>query len=118
MLLLAAATACGRHAHHQSTPVEPGGEIALQIINHHWLDVTVYVLHNGARTRIGLVTAATSQTFILPSRILGQAREIALLGEVVGNRDAARTETLIVKPGQSIEWTLEIDLRRSSVAVY
>jgi len=29
-----------------------------------------------------------------------------------------RTEILTVRPGQRIEWTLETDLRRSSVGVY
>jgi hypothetical protein len=28
------------------------------------------------------------------------------------------TETLVVQPGQYIEWTLETDLARSSVGVY
>ena len=30
----------------------------------------------------------------------------------------ARTQTLILQPGQYIEWTLETDLRRSSVGVF
>jgi non-canonical (house-cleaning) NTP pyrophosphatase len=116
VVLCTAAAACGHHR--GSTAPQPAGEIALQVINHHWLDVTVYVVHNGERTRIGLVTAATSQTFMLPARIVGQAREISLLGEALGSRDIARTETLVVKAGQTIEWTLESDLRRSSVGVY
>jgi hypothetical protein len=114
-VLLAAAAACGPHP---PGPVEPQAEIALQVINHHWLDVTIYVVHNGERSRIGLVTAATNQLFMLPARLLGQSREIALLGKAVGSRATVRTELLIVKPGQAIEWTLESDLRRSSVGVY
>ena len=34
----------------------PEGEIALQVTNHNFLDVTIYVLHNGQRTRVGTVT--------------------------------------------------------------
>jgi len=49
---------------------------------------------------------------------VGQSRDIVLVGEAVGSRDMVRTETLIIKPGQMIEWTLETDLRRSSVGVY
>lgn len=101
------------------------GEIALNVINHNYLDVVVYVLHHGVRTRVGSVTGSTSAVFLLPTRLLGQGREIQLRGYAIGKKDAAlggqdyaSTEILIVQQGQYIEWTLETDLRRSSVAVY
>ena len=96
----------------------PEGEIALQVTNHNFLDVTIYVLHNGQRTRVGTVTGSSSQVFYLPGRLLGLGREIQLLGDPIGSTDFAVTETLIIQPGQYIEWTLETDLRRSSVGVY
>ena len=96
----------------------PEGEIALQVTNHNFLDVTIYVLHNGQRTRVGTVTGSSSQVFYLPARLLGLGREIQLLGDPIGSTDFAVTETLIIQPGQYIEWTLETDLRRSSVGVY
>src|SRR5467141_1122597 len=49
---------------------------------------------------------------------LGQGREIRLFGDPIGGRDHAETERIVVQPGQQIEWTLEPELRRSSVAVY
>jgi len=90
----------------------------LTITNHNYLDVIVYVLHDGQRTRIGSVTGSSAQVFALPPRLLGQAYEIQLYGDPVGSPDFALTELLFVHPGQSIEWTLETDLRRSSVGVY
>ena len=96
----------------------PEGEIALQVTNHNFLDVTIYVLHNGQRTRVGTVTGSSSQVFYLPARLLGLGREIQLFGDPIGSTDFAVTETLIIQPGQYIEWTLETDLRRSSVGVY
>ncbi len=96
----------------------PEGEIALRVTNHNFLDVTVYALHNGQRTRVGTVTGSSAQVFYLPARLLGLGREIQLLGDPIGSTDFALTETLIVQPGQYIEWTLETDLRRSSVGVY
>ena len=36
----------------------------------------------------------------------------------IGSDSFARTQTLILQPGQYIEWTLETDLRRSSVGVF
>ena len=93
-------------------------DIPLKVTNHNWLDVTIYVLHDGQRTRIGSVTGSSTQDFTLPRRLLGQSHELALLGEAIGSPDFARTEVLNIQPGQYIEWTLETDLRRSSVGVY
>jgi hypothetical protein len=94
------------------------GEVALRVVNHTDLDVVIYLVHDGARTRVGTVTAASSTVFFFSGRSLGQGREIRLLGDPIGGRDHAETEQIIVQPGQQIEWTLERDLRRSSVAVY
>src|SRR5947209_20377720 len=96
----------------------PAGEIALNVTNHNYLDVVIYVLHDGQQTRVGIVTGSSSAVFFLPVRLLGQAREIRLFGDAVGSDAFARTEILIVHWGQYIEWTLETDLRRSSVGVY
>jgi hypothetical protein len=96
----------------------PEGEIALSVANHNYLDVVIYVLHDGQQTRIGTVTGSSSQLFYVPARLLGIGREIRLLGDPIGSPDFARTEMLVVLAGQYIEWTLETDLRRSSVGVF
>jgi len=115
-LLALGPSCCARHR--AAPPASTPSEWSLRVENNHWLDVTVYVLHDGERTRLGLVTASSTQSFTLLARLVGQSHELALLGEAVGSRDAARTEVLSVRPGQRIEWTLESDLRRSSIGVY
>src|SRR5205807_10505056 len=94
------------------------GEIALTVTNHNYLDVVVYVLHDGLQTRVGTVTGSSSAVFFLPARLLGQGHELQLLGDPIGSPDYARTPTLVIQPGQYIEWTLETDLRRSSAGVF
>lgn len=118
-LLLAAA------CHRGGRPERPGPtirvteqEFVLKVINHHWLDVDVFILQNGQRTHVGTITATASQTFILPAHLLGASRQIALVADAIGSPAVVRSETLLVQPGQIIEWTLETDLRRSSVGVY
>ena len=96
----------------------PAGEFVLNVTNHNYLDVVIYILHDGQETRVGTVTGSSSQLFYLPDRLLGQGREIQLLGDAIGSEAYARTQTIIVQRGQYIEWTLETDLRRSSVGVY
>jgi hypothetical protein len=96
----------------------PAGEFALSVTNHNYLDVVIYILHDGQRTRVGTVTGSSSQLFYVPVRLLGIGHDLQLLGDAIGSPDFARTETLIIQLGQYIEWTLETDLRRSSVGVF
>src|SRR5258706_12829975 len=96
----------------------PEGEIALTVTNHNYLDVVVYVLHDGLQTRIGTVTGSSSALLFLRERLLGMGHELQLYGRAIGTDAFARTQTLIITPGQYIEWTLETDLRRSSVGVF
>jgi hypothetical protein len=121
--LLLAAPACfvfNRGSKAAPSPVidAPEGEIALTVTNHNYLDVVIYVLHDGLQTRVGTVTGSSSTVFFLPVRLLGLGREIELYGDAIGNDAYARTERLVVQRGQYIEWTLETDLRRSSVGVF
>jgi non-canonical (house-cleaning) NTP pyrophosphatase len=123
LALLVAAPACfvfnrGGTAERAPAFDVPEGEIALSVTNHNYLDVVVYVVHDGVQTRVGTVTGSSSAVFFLPARLLGQAREIQLVGDAIGNDSYARTEVLVVQRGQYIEWTLETDLRRSSVGVF
>jgi hypothetical protein len=121
ILLLVAvfgAGACGSHRHRPSAASEPPPDVTLQVTNHNFLDVTVLLLRDGQRIRIGLATGTSSQSFTIPGRLIAQTHEIVLLGEAIGSNDRVRTESLIVLPGQRIEWTLETNLQRSSVGVY
>ncbi len=115
-----AATACS-HRGRSSYASEPPPDVTLQVTNHNFLDVTVFVLHEGQRIRMGLATGSSSQSFTIPGRLVALSHEIALLGvlgEAIGSSERARTEILTVRPGQRIEWTLETDLRRSIVGIY
>ena len=96
----------------------PAGEIALNVTNHNFLDVVVYVLHDGQQTRVGTVTGSSSSLLFVPFRLLGLGHELQLYGRAIGSDSFARTQTLVVQQGQYIEWTLETDLRRSSVGVF
>jgi hypothetical protein len=123
LILPVAATACfvfnrGTKPGEESAIYTPESEIALNVTNHNYLDVVVYIFHDGQRTRVGLVNGSSSTVFFLPPRLLGQGREIRLYGDAIGSDAYAVTDILVVQRGQYIEWTLETDLRRSSVGVF
>ena len=93
-------------------------DVPLEVDNHNWLDMVIYVIHDGERTRVGTASASSQTSFTLPARLVGQSHEVRLLGHPIGGEGAALTETVTVQPGQYIAWTLETDLDRSSIGVY
>jgi hypothetical protein len=110
--------ACGRHAIDTEPQPDPNAPTELTVTNQHWLDVIVYVTHDGQTTRVGTVTATSTAVFNLAPWMLGQSRLIRLLGDPVGADGSIGTELLKIQPGQTIEWRLESQLARSSVSVY
>jgi len=120
LLLLAAFmtdTACS-HRRRAASLSEPPADVTLQVTNHNFLDVTVFVLYDGQRMRMGLATGSSTQSFTIPGRLVAQSHDIMLLGDPIGSSERVRTQLFTVHPGQRIEWTLETDLRQSSVGVY
>jgi len=114
---VAALTGC---SHHRTEGAEttPDQGWTLTIINHHWLDVSVYVMSDGGRSHVGLVPATNTQNYEMPARMIGGGRFITLEGNPIGATRSVRTERLLVQGGQRVEWTLETGLERSMVAVY
>jgi hypothetical protein len=116
--LLLASGSC-RHAptpdHVSAGPLS--GSVAIAIVNNNALDVTIYLAHAGYRERLGTVTAATKATFELAFRKLGAGRDFQLIADPLGGRQPVRTEVLHPPGGSLVTWTLESDLRRSSVVV-
>ena len=117
-LLLLLGIGCGPHRADTAAEPEASGEIALTVENHHWNDVVVSVIHDGVVERVGLATAVKTSTFMLQSRRLGSSGVLRLRGHAVGAPDDHTSDSFLVRPGQEIQWTLESDLARSSVAVH
>jgi hypothetical protein len=125
LLLLVVLSLAGPACHHardapitQPAPAGDSSDVALEVANHNWLDVIIYVVRDGQPVRVGIANASSSASFALPPWMLGQGREIRLWGHPIGGTGGALTETVVVQPGQWIEWTLEDDLGRSAVGVY
>jgi hypothetical protein len=97
---------------------DPVEEIPLEIDNHHYLDITIYAVHDGQLTRLGVAGGSAHTKMAVPARVLGAGRELRLYGDPIGSSDRAVTETIVVQRGQYIEWLLEPGLDRSTIGVY
>jgi len=116
---VAALGACS-HRHAGETEAAPAADQGwtLTIVNHHWLDVSIYVMSDGERQHVALVTATRTESFDMPARLITGGRQITLEADPVGGPRSVRSERLAVQGGQNVEWTLEHGLERSTVAVY
>lgn len=114
---LAALAACS-HQHAAEAEATPDQGWTLTVVNHHWLDVSVYVMSDGGRSHVALVAATRTQSFEMPSRMITGGRLIILEANPIGAIRTVRSERLSVQGGQQVQWTLETGLERSSVAVY
>lgn len=90
----------------------------VHVENHYWGDVDVFVLHDGTRTRLGMVTAATDQTLTLSSRLIGSAGSLQLEAHAVGMPGKLDSETFGYRPGMQINWTLESNMSRATLSIY
>lgn len=90
-------------------------EVGLEVVNHHWGDVRIYAIHDGVAERVGMVTAVSTESFILPGRYFNSGGLIRLRAWPIGDPTFFTSEALQIQPGQMIIWTLETQLDRSSV---
>jgi hypothetical protein len=92
------------------------GALTLRVVNHSWLDITVYLMQGTRRERVGTATATSTTEFHLALRSLS-GRDYQLFGDPVGSRQTVRSESLHAQDGDVVTWTLEDNLERSSVDV-
>jgi len=93
-------------------------EVALEVENHNWSDIVIYLVRGGSSHRLGMVTALSTRRFVFPFRHLGSSGNNRLRAYPIGGGDDFTSEDVLIQPGQWIKWTLEGHLSRSSLAVY
>ena len=122
-VLALAALLLGCAARPEDADAEPqlsdaNAEVALEVENHAWADIVIYLVRGTATDRLGMVGALGTQTFVFPYRMLGVGTDVRLRAYPIGGPRAFTSENVLVQPGQWIKWTLESDLTRSFLAVY
>jgi len=119
--LVALLLGCAGKSEDENQEVEPSrdnAEVALEVENHGWSDIVIYLVRGTALDRLGMVGSLNTKTFVFPFRKLGIGTDVRLRADPIGGPRAFTSENLHVQPGQWIKWTLESDLTRSFLAVY
>jgi hypothetical protein len=99
-------------------PMDVGGPVILEVENHNWSDVVLFVIHDGRTHRLAQIAAARDQSFDIPSHLIGDQGVIRLGLHRIGGRDDYRTEAISVRTGNTIRLTIEGKLEHSSVGVW
>jgi hypothetical protein len=92
-------------------------DVVLVVDNRNWQDVVVYAVHDGTRSRLGLVVATRTATFTLAPSYVTKGGDLYFVADPVGATRSYSSERVVVQRGQYIEWTLESGLERSSLLV-
>lgn len=95
--------------------VEP---LVLEIENHNWSDVNIFVMHDGRTHRLGTATAAKDATMIIPPQYQGDTHNFQLVLYRIGGKDSFTSQLLTGNTGNTVRLTIESKLEHSSVGVW
>jgi broad specificity phosphatase PhoE len=125
-LCLVSALACSRPrtaavptpANDSTEAGRPVGSLVLEIENHNWSDIVVYVTHDGVTTRLTLVTANTNTSLPIPPHLVGSLGMVRLAVRRIGGTDSYASEAISLRNGSTLRLTVESRVATSSVAVW
>jgi hypothetical protein len=92
--------------------------IVLEVENHNWADVILYVVHDGVRTRFLQVPAAHNLSVEIPASLQGQMGVIQIAARRIGGTDSYVSQSISLRGGSAVRFTIESSLSRSSVGVW
>lgn len=114
--LLTTLTACvGQHAH---TDAVTADDATLEVDNHNWSDVLLYIVHDGSTTRFAEVTATKSASIPIPYYLVGADGIVSFVAHRIGGYDDYYSPSVSLRTGQTIALTLEGTLAMSSIGVW
>ena len=128
-LSLAAGTIVGCAAHRRPPSPEassssddagtrPFENLVLEIENHNWSDIVVFVLHDGLASRLTQVTAGRSVSVPLRPQHIGAMGTLRLAVHPIGGSSDYTSESVSLRTGNTVRLTVESSVGRSSIAVW
>lgn len=91
-------------------------ESKLHVTNRNWLDMRIYALRGSERITLLTLTSMRADSVPLPRSLL-TGTGFRLVADPVG-ADPYRSNTIYLRPGQTVWWRLENVLEQSSLWVY
>jgi hypothetical protein len=92
--------------------------VVLEVENHNWADVVLYVVHDGVQTRFTQVAAAHNLSIEIPPRLQGQMGVIRIAARRIGGTDSYVSQAVSVRGSTAVRLTIESSLNHSSLGVW
>jgi hypothetical protein len=92
--------------------------VVLEVENHNWADVVLYVVHDGVQTRFTQVAAAHNLSIEIPPRLQGQMGVIRIAARRIGGTDSYVSQAISVRGSTAVRLTIESSLNHSSIGVW
>ena len=121
LLPVALATGClNRHQKLEEIPPPAFTQdpVVLEVENHNWADIILYILHDGVRTRFAQVAAAHKVSVEIPAELQGQMGIIRVSARRIGGTDSYVSEAISLRGNSAVRLTIESSLGRSSIGVW
>ncbi|HUF76643.1 MAG TPA: hypothetical protein VMM35_10210 [Longimicrobiales bacterium] len=109
MAVVLAATGCATAQVGDGSPFDGSrgaGDVLLTVENNDFYDATIHLYWNGVRTRAGMVTGKTTETFRLPWRSEWAYIEV----DFIGGGDDYQSERVPVYPGDHLNFVIMVGL--------
>ncbi|HEX2602052.1 MAG TPA: hypothetical protein VHL32_08035 [Gemmatimonadaceae bacterium] len=104
--------------YNEPAPVALASPVTLEVENHNWADVVLYLLHDGVQTRFTQVAAAHSLSIEIPENLQGQMRVIRIAARRIGGSDSYVSQAISLRGNSAVRFTIESNLNHSSVGVW
>jgi len=118
MAILLPACALRHNTSDEELVAEAPSPIVLEVENHNWADVVLYIVHDGTQTRFAQVAAAHDLSVEIPATLQGQMRVIRLAARRIGGTDSFLSPEISLRGGSAVRFTIESSLAHSSVGVW
>src|SRR5215210_7692152 len=102
----------------QPAPAPPADTVVLEVENHNWADVVLYVVHDGVQTRFAQVAAAHNVSMKIPPQLHGQMGVIRIAARRIGGTDSYVSQAISLRGNSAVRFTIESKLSKSSVGVW
>jgi len=96
--------ACGGGGSPSPSPTPQSGTLKtiLTVENLTFVDLSIYVLHDNQRQRLGRSTANTTTHFVIPPSFVESRRSLRFVTDPVGPRQEAISREVMVTPGDTV----------------
>ncbi len=85
---------------------DPNQPMVVQVDNQGFSDMTVYVVRNSQRVRLGIATGNSKTNFTLPPSVAGGLASLRFIADPIGGRRNSISQEITVAPGDTVVLTI------------